>query len=58
MSGIDIFYFGLVLVAFTGFAVALAYFVHADTRFRAEQASKLERHAPKAPAHKDMMKAA
>jgi hypothetical protein len=58
MSGIDIFYLGLVLVAFAGYAVALAYFVHADARFRAGQASKPERRAPETAAPKDMMKAA
>ena len=40
MSGIDIFYLSLVLVAFTGYAAALAYFVHADARFRAERGSE------------------
>jgi hypothetical protein len=58
MSGIDLFYLGLVLVAFTGYAVALAYFVHADARFRAERDSRPERRVPDAPAPQDVMKAA
>jgi hypothetical protein len=58
MSGIDIFYLSLVLVAFTGYAAALAYFVHADARFRAERGSEPARRAPKAAAAKVMMKAA
>jgi hypothetical protein len=58
MSGIDIFYLSLVLVAFAGYAVALAYFVQADARFRAKRGSEPERRAPEAAAPKDMMKAA
>jgi hypothetical protein len=34
MSAFDMFYLGLVLVAFTGYAVALAYFAHADSKSR------------------------
>jgi hypothetical protein len=34
MSSVDIFYLILVLCAFTGFAIALAYFSEQDLRFR------------------------
>lgn len=45
MSWVDIFYLTLVLCAFTGFAMALAYFAEQDLKFRtarqrAEDASK------------------
>jgi hypothetical protein len=34
MSWVDIFFLTLVVCAFTGFAVALAYFSHQDLKFR------------------------
>lgn len=34
MSWVDIFYLTLVLFAFAGFAIALAYFSHQDLKFR------------------------
>ena len=34
MSSVDIVYLSLVLCAFAGFAIALAYFSHADLKFR------------------------
>jgi hypothetical protein len=34
MSSVDIFYLTLVLCAFAGFAIALAYFSHADLKYR------------------------
>jgi len=46
MSSVDIFYLVLVLCAFTGFAIALAYFSDQDLKFRTarqraeDQASK------------------
>jgi hypothetical protein len=35
MSWVDIFYLTLVLCAFTGFAIALAYFSEQNRKFRA-----------------------
>ncbi len=58
MSSVDIFYLTLVLCAFAGFAVALAYFSQQDLKFRtarqraeeeaAKQAAKQVK--PRAPA--------
>jgi len=58
MSSADIFYVALVLFAFSGFAIALAYFSHQDHKFRAAR-QRVEQDAskpaakpaqPKAPA--------
>jgi hypothetical protein len=38
MSWVDIFYLSLVIVAFTGFAGALAFYVGQDEAYRARQA--------------------
>ena len=43
MSWVDIFYLALVLCAFTGFAIALAYFSEQNRKFRAaRQRAELE----------------
>jgi hypothetical protein len=57
MSGIDIFYLSLVVVAFTGYAAALAYFIHADGKFRAARDAAQGR-AARSPGHDDVMRAA
>ena len=53
MSSVDIFYLALVVCAFTGFALALAYFSHQDLKVRTarqraeEDASKQAAKQPK-----------
>ena len=51
MSLVDIFYLTLVLCAFTGFAIALAYFSEQNLRFRVARQRAEEEAAKQAPKH-------
>ena len=52
MSSVDIFYLALVVCAFTGFGIALAYFSQQDLKFRTAR-QRAEQEAPK-PAAKQV----